>query len=500
MQRAQDHEVSIQSPAKANVVRWTLVAVLVMSLASGIFLVADLSRRPHRTHLTAPQTSIRLSNNSQVYAAVHKQPEQYEQYDKSYFDPANVEPYDFSGHDYLHIFSRLPPRGFSEWLKMAETDKCTTHVKSYAQIYSDLDPWMQEGRIDPKTLIFPKQDADYIQVNNYRQDSYFTLGLQVLFRSANLPPFKFLTNLLDEPVALPATDGYSDSAYANPQETLLHNACLRTTYNDTGIAAAHSSFTSPATFEAKNTRVPVFSQVKPRCYADILMPMTMNHIAIAQRGHVHDPVPWERKKKVLFWRGSTTDGDHTEARWPLWRQGHRMRLGDWANAYAKANPGRVFDAGVSDPSTVDGPLMVDVGFHAVIQCEENACNEMKEKYSVKQKVPLEKTMEFKYLLVVDGNTWPNRLQSYLETNSVLLYNGIFIDWYSFQLRPWIHFVPVRVDLADLEERLEWLQANDGKARQISENARALMAKMNEMNQLKCYVGLLFIEYSNLFNV
>ncbi|KAI8613684.1 hypothetical protein BC830DRAFT_1052298, partial [Chytriomyces sp. MP71] len=101
---------------------------------------------------------------------------------------------------------------------------------------------------------------------------------------------------------------------------------------------------------------------------------------------------------------------------------------------------------------------VDIGFNLLRQCHpESFCDSLKSKYKLKSFVHFNQTMQYKYLLVVDGNSWPNRLQTYLESNSVVLYNGIFVDWNIGLIQPWVHYVPVRIDLSDLEERLEWLK-------------------------------------------
>ncbi|KAI8609582.1 lipopolysaccharide-modifying protein [Chytriomyces sp. MP71] len=87
----------------------------------------------------------------------------------------------------------------------------------------------------------------------------------------------------------------------------------------------------------------------------------------------------------------------------------------------------------------------------------------------------------------------------LQTNSVVLYNGIFTDFYTAQLKPMVHYVPFRLDYSDLEERLEWLMRNDDQAREISRNARELMRQWSNVDQFKCYVGFLMLEYSHLFD-
>ena len=107
-------------------------------------------------------------------------------------------------------------------------------------------------------------------------------------------------------------------------------------------------------------------------------------------------------------------------------------------------------------------------------------------------------MKFKYLLVVDGNTWASRIQTYLQTNSIILYNGVFTDHYLWMLKPWVHYVPIRTDLADLDEKLEWLIANDKKAQSIVENANAFMHEIGRYEHLQCYTGLLMQEYGRIF--
>jgi hypothetical protein len=45
------------------------------------------------------------------------------------------------------------------------------------------------------------------------------------------------------------------------------------------------------------------------------------------------------------------------------------------------------------------------------------------------------------------------------------------DWF-FGLRPDVHYIPLRADLADLEERLEWCRDNDRHCKEVAAAARA----------------------------
>ena len=46
-------------------------------------------------------------------------------------------------------------------------------------------------------------------------------------------------------------------------------------------------------------------------------------------------------------------------------------------------------------------------------------------------------------------------------------------WYFPLLQPMVDHVPVKADLSDLEERIRWCRANDGKCKQIAQSCRRL---------------------------
>jgi hypothetical protein len=46
--------------------------------------------------------------------------------------------------------------------------------------------------------------------------------------------------------------------------------------------------------------------------------------------------------------------------------------------------------------------------------------------------------------------------------------------------PWVHFVPVKNDLSDLLETINWLRQNDAKAKEIALNGRSLYKKLYNM--------------------
>ena len=87
----------------------------------------------------------------------------------------------------------------------------------------------------------------------------------------------------------------------------------------------------------------------------------------------------------------------------------------------------------------------------------------------------------KFALDVHGyaNTWSNFL--------VRLHHGCCVikvesqagyrQWYYDRIRPWEHFVPVRADMSDLVEKIDWARSHDAEACRIAENGQAFARSM-----------------------
>ena len=78
----------------------------------------------------------------------------------------------------------------------------------------------------------------------------------------------------------------------------------------------------------------------------------------------------------------------------------------------------------------------------------------------------------KYALDIDGhvNTWSNFLVRMLFGCCVLKVESQFgfRQWYYDRLRPFEHFVPVRADLSDLVEKIDWARSHQREAQTIAE--------------------------------
>lgn len=82
----------------------------------------------------------------------------------------------------------------------------------------------------------------------------------------------------------------------------------------------------------------------------------------------------------------------------------------------------------------------------------------------------------KYALDVDGfsNAWCNFMQRLKLGCCVLKVDSQFgfRQWYYDQIVPFEHFVPVKSDLSDLAEKVDWVRSHDREAREIAEHGQA----------------------------
>ncbi|KAI8621988.1 glycosyl transferase family 90-domain-containing protein [Chytriomyces sp. MP71] len=405
------------------------------------------------------------------------------------------------------------------WKSFARENECSDDISAleYSQIYSDLAPWTRAGKIRSSEvslrILCPGNDADsgscyskdgveILYVGVFKNGSFS--GSQDSFWKtfAHLLPsdktIKYAVSRTDYPVSIPSDDRESlVQSYSSINNVLESSQCLRNQANH-----AHGFFHEPYRFHMLNLESPVFSRAKiisGNCFRDILIPGEYHFHEAAKWEHFADSIPWTKKAPVLFWRGSTTGCIYSSNTTESWLKSHRTRLLHWELNFAARHPGRVLDAGTQNAVDVlSRDVMVDVGIFAVSNTPEgmtfitpfvrkHTSAGLKSYFSFKQQ------LKFKYLLVVDGNTWPGRLQWYLGTNSVVLYAGMTSDYWMGVLEAWVHYIPVSLDFSDLEDRLVWLQQNDEEARHISLRAQKLVKGLNRVGHMQCYAALALID-------
>jgi hypothetical protein len=89
---------------------------------------------------------------------------------------------------------------------------------------------------------------------------------------------------------------------------------------------------------------------------------------------------------------------------------------------------------------------------------------------------------YKFALDVDGHTnaWSNFFVRMLLGCCVLKIESQhgFRQWYYNRLMPWRHYVPVRADMADMVEKIEWCRGHDGECAEIARAGSAFAHAMS----------------------
>jgi hypothetical protein len=93
--------------------------------------------------------------------------------------------------------------------------------------------------------------------------------------------------------------------------------------------------------------------------------------------------------------------------------------------------------------------------------------------------------EYRYILHIDGFVSGWRLALELCSMSVILkVDSPWIEHYYHHLIPWVHYIPIKADLSDLIQTIEWCRTHDDECFEIARNA--LNYAMNNFTKNKLF--------------
>lgn len=127
------------------------------------------------------------------------------------------------------------------------------------------------------------------------------------------------------------------------------------------------------------------------------------------------------------------------------------------------------------------------------------------KYKVSRELFLSKfasiTSDFyllQYQVNIDGTVAAYRFPYLLASNSLVLkQDSDYYEWFYHELQPWVHYVPVKRDLSDLIEKINWAKANDQKAFEIVKNAQDFARKHLQPLEIFCSHVRTLLGYSRI---
>lgn len=180
-------------------------------------------------------------------------------------------------------------------------------------------------------------------------------------------------------------------------------------------------------------------------------------------------VPWEKKESKIIWRGTTTGC--------VRRNPEQFTREDLVKNYWNK-----YDVAFHTTSTGFGHL---------------------KKY-VKSRMTQKDMLKCKYLLVINGNDKASALNWILASNSLpIMPKPRFLSWLC---EPWlkdgVHYIEVKDDFSDLDEKLEWCKQNDQQCKQIAYNGKDFILKnfMNKKTEDEITVELIQKVQKHLINM
>ena len=174
-------------------------------------------------------------------------------------------------------------------------------------------------------------------------------------------------------------------------------------------------------------------------------------------------VDWDARIPKVFWRGSTTGirlhtppglGEPDDLSWLP-----RLRF---CRLTQSEDLRELCDVGVSAIAQIQEPYLID---------------RIAQSGVMKERTSREHSMQYRGAFDIDGNAnaWSGLFCSLLGASCVLKVASLrgFRQWYYDSLQPWVHFIPVRSDLSDLRDMVQWFAAHDSEARDIAARGREL---------------------------
>lgn len=176
-------------------------------------------------------------------------------------------------------------------------------------------------------------------------------------------------------------------------------------------------------------------------------------------------VPYREKKDILVWRGATTG--------PGFNINHN-------------NPRHTSRAVLVSKYAETKNTKIDVGLNELTNTVKNYQGEYYSKF-LKPSIPLTKMLSYKFHISVEGHDVATNLKWVLYSNSVPFCPPFYVQSWILEdeLVPWTHYIPVKGDYSNLEERVEWALNHQDHCEEIAKEGRNYIEQfMDTTNESK----------------
>ncbi|KAF8487537.1 glycosyl transferase family 90-domain-containing protein [Gautieria morchelliformis] len=235
-----------------------------------------------------------------------------------------------------------------------------------------------------------------------------------------------------------------------------------------------------------------------------------------------DPVWGDKVDTRLLWRGSNTGIAHGEGN--DWNTSQRTRLVELGTRRGGETQvllppgGRAGDVSGWDAAAVGhgepvrtsalNAAFMDVAFVGKpIQCDKSVCSQLQRMFEWRPFQPWRDAWVYKFIMDIDGNGWSARFKRLMTSKSLIFKSTIFPEWYTERIMPWVHYIPVQMDLSDIYDVLAFFRgdlsgagAHDDLAERIATAGKTWSHEFYRRHDMAAYNIRLFLEYARVMSL
>jgi hypothetical protein len=183
-------------------------------------------------------------------------------------------------------------------------------------------------------------------------------------------------------------------------------------------------------------------------------------------------VDWNERSDRIVWRGSPN--------------GHGLLSVDPVNLDRPGVRQRLRMAHVCKSTDID--------FRFVTGGSQAFTTRLSEAGMIGDGIPPSDWANMKFGIDIDGttNAWDNFMQRLIFGCCIFKVESqfSFYQWYYHRLTPWEHFIPVKADLSDLREAVDWARSHPDRAREIAAAGQALARSMTTETETRAAVEII----------
>ncbi|KAK6363439.1 F-actin-capping protein subunit beta [Orbilia blumenaviensis] len=414
--------------------------------------------------------------------------------------------------NYEKRYHRSPPPGFDKWFNYAKS-KGSLVIDDYDIIEEMIAPYRALSKSDLFRRMKELRDYDHayrvsevILQNGYLQQHGGGLWHLLYWDFAKeLPDLNIYFNTWDEPFVFPQEKNRTKqieffTASGKPWWPGLVEHCklwedrrMRNSHRKNYIATiqdakealdvcahpeyegTHGFFNAPTSLTGTKQLVPIFSVAKLSVFKDLLLPSSGPwHPNFMQNDGIKE---FAGKTKKLYWRGSSTGGEHNAKNTLM---SHRIRLASLSQEH---------------PDLIDAKVTTYFGDLEGLQQQWREFGEPK-------RADHETENNFSFLMDMDGNGLSGRYYRLLRSKAVVFKSTAMQQWHDDRMFPWVHYIPVKLGMKELVDIVKWFattERGDEIGRRIAEEADWWSRTGVREEDGVVYTYRLLLEYAALFN-